>query len=326
KDETKDIKDKDTILDALQFKRQIELQGPPGTGKSYTAKRMAQALTGKLENELDSENAEWQMVQFHPSYNYEDFVRGIQVNPEPAAKTECKGAVEDENKAVQSGQVQYKTVNRIFAEMCETAKMNPTKAYVLIIDEMNRANLPAVLGELIYGLEYRGEEVQTPYAVNNKTGLVVPENLFVIGTMNTADRSIGHIDYAIRRRFAFIDVLPDPNVVPEDAKEHFVSVQKLFLKDYKVNEDGKEENFENAATLSPEYEANHVRIGHSYFMASSKELDLKMQYEVLPILREYLQDGILDDSVDGLKDALASWDAFKKFPPKDEKAENKNSE
>jgi len=293
------------------------LQGPPGTGKSYTAKKIAQALTGKLESELDSENAEWQMVQFHPSYNYEDFVRGIQVNPEPAAKAKDNDegkddAVEDENKAGQSGQVQYKTVNRIFAEMCETAKKNRTQAYVLIIDEMNRANLPSVLGELIYGLEYRGAKVQTPYAVNNKTGLVVPENLFVIGTMNTADRSIGHIDYAIRRRFAFIDVLPSSDTVgnhyidddlKKKAQEYFGKVASLFDE-----------------CLAPEYKKEHVQIGHSYFMASSKEeLNLKMDYEVLPILREYAQDGILDDSVNGLKDALASWKAFQEFSPKDEK-------
>jgi len=254
------------------------------------------------------------MVQFHPSYNYEDFVRGIQVDTDNGEKN--------------AGQVQYQTKDRVFAKMCKAAQDNPSQAYVLIIDEMNRANLPAVLGELIYGLEYRGAEVQTPYAVNNKTGLVVPENLFVIGTMNTADRSIGHIDYAIRRRFAFIDVLPNPNVVPKDAKKHFVSVQKLFLKDYKLeNKDGQEENFKNAATLSPEYEANHVRIGHSYFMASSKgELNLKMQYEVLPILREYAQDGILDDSVDGLKDALASWKAFQSFLQNDGNTDNKTSE
>src|SRR5690606_14650101 len=82
------------------------------------------------------------------------------------------------------------------------------KNYVLIIDEINRANLSSVLGELIYALEYRGEEVQSMYAVDGSNKLILPPNLYIIGTMNTADRSVGHIDYAIKRRFAFVDVLP----------------------------------------------------------------------------------------------------------------------
>src|SRR5690606_7139407 len=94
--------------------------------------------------------------------------------------------------------------------------------YVLIIDEINRANLPAVLGELIYALEYRGEGVDSMYDLDGDTSIILPPNLYIIGTMNTADRSVGHIDYAIRRRFAFVEVLPSAEVinkvVPDDIK------------------------------------------------------------------------------------------------------------
>ena len=108
---------------------------------------------------------------------------------------------DDDNK------VAYETVNRIFGDMCRKAKRRSRKRKIrllLIIDEINRANVSAVLGELIYALEYRGEKVATPYAVGDKKELVIPKNLYVIGTMNTADRTIGQIDYAVRRRFAFI--------------------------------------------------------------------------------------------------------------------------
>ena len=286
------------IIDALLFKKQIVLQGPPGTGKTYTAKQIARALTGQTDTDKDNENKQWQVVQFHPSYNYEDFVRGIQVGSNGEGVT-------------------YTVENRIFAKMCEDAakEENKSKPYVLIIDEMNRANLPSVLGELIYGLEYRGKEIQTPYAVSPKEdkdsdnnggggdtankpegeggskGLTVPENLFVIGTMNTADRSIGHIDYAIRRRFAFIDVNPNSEVLENRGQKAFNAVADLF-------NDGKGDgNDEKVVYLNEGYTKEHVQIGHSYFIAKSKEeLKLKMEYEVLPILREYVQDGILDDT------------------------------
>ncbi|MBD0255518.1 MAG: AAA family ATPase, partial [Cytophagales bacterium] len=156
------------------------------------------------------------------------------------------------------------------------------KNYVLIIDEINRANLSSVLGELIYALEYRGEKVQSMYAVDGKTELVLPPNLYIIGTMNTADRSVGHIDYAIRRRFAFVDVLPqDLSVEMNDkfSKPLFDAVAALFEK-----------------YLSPEFEKKDVQLGHSYFIDKSEEggsMAVRLEYEIKPILREYVKDGIL---------------------------------
>lgn len=158
------------------------------------------------------------------------------------------------------------------------------KNYVLIIDEINRANLSSVLGELIYALEYRGESVESMYAVDGDNKLVLPPNLYIIGTMNTADRSVGHIDYAIRRRFAFVDVLPkdlsDEKEITFD-QALFNQVAKLF-----------DEN------LSPEFNKKEVQLGHSYFIDKSKEKDgismsLRLEYEIRPILLEYVKDGVL---------------------------------
>ncbi|MFM9989240.1 AAA family ATPase [Flavobacterium sp.] len=159
------------------------------------------------------------------------------------------------------------------------------KNFVLIIDEINRANLSSVLGELIYALEYRGEAVDSMYAVNNDTKLILPPNLYIIGTMNTADRSVGHIDYAIRRRFAFVDVLPK-NLKEKQGLHNFnetlfLAVEKLF-----------EEH------TSPEFEVHDVQLGHSYFIDKSDEengagMDIRFEYEIKPILLEYVKDGVL---------------------------------
>lgn len=165
---------------------------------------------------------------------------------------------------------------------------NKSKPFVLIVDEINRANLPSVLGELIYALEYRGESVDSMYELKLEgRKITLPPNLYIIGTMNTADRSVGHIDYAIRRRFAFVDVLPTKEVinqvVPEKddlrnkANRLFDKVADLFTIKY----------------LSSDFKAEQVQLGHSYFLCNKlEELDLKLQYEIKPLLKEYLKDGI----------------------------------
>jgi DNA polymerase III delta prime subunit len=156
------------------------------------------------------------------------------------------------------------------------------KDYVLIIDEINRGNLSSVLGELIYALEYRGEYVESMYEVNKSNKLMLPPNLFIIGTMNTADRSVGHIDYAIRRRFAFVDIQPKDLTSEEGDKFHrdlFDKVSNLFI-----------------TNLSPEFEKKDVQLGHSYFIDKSEEggsIDIRLQYEIKPILNEYVKDAIL---------------------------------
>ena len=251
---------KNEILQLLCQFGQIVFYGPPGTGKTRAAKLLLPELIGADKWE-SLQGDRWDIVQFHPSYNYEDFVRGVQVETDT------------------NGNAVYETVNRIFGEMCERAADDSENYYALIIDEINRANVSAVLGELIYALEYRGDEVQTPYLVNGKRGIIVPEKLYIIGTMNTADRTIGQIDYAVRRRFAFVHIAPDREVVNSNfprAIEIYDMVRELF-----------------DAHLSPDFDAEDVRIGHSYFLADGAKLGNKIIYQVVPILREYVRDGVL---------------------------------
>jgi MoxR-like ATPase len=267
------------------------IQGAPGTGKTYLAKQLALYLkykensltkflngftTGQYtenaffqeEPEINEDDEQIQIVQFHPEYSYEDFVRGI------IADTE-------------NNQIKYEVKDKTLLKIADEALKNQEKSYILIIDEINRANLPAVFGELIYAIEYRDESVNSLYSISEQeTGLeynsiTLPSNLYIIGTMNTADRSIGHIDYAIRRRFTFISLKPDKSILNPEAKEKFEAVQKLFDRD------------DPEAYLSPEYNSDDVAIGHSYFLTNNKSLDLRMEFEVKPILREYLKDGIL---------------------------------
>lgn len=171
---------------------------------------------------------------------------------------------------------------------------------MLVIDEINRANLPAVLGELIYALEYRGRNVQSLYEHPlDGRKILMPSNLYLIGTMNTADRSVGNIDYAIRRRFAFIDILPNRDIVAQqnlkETIDLFDKVAALFVESILAIP----EQWKPSSHLSSDFLAKDVMLGHSYFLAASNEqLELKYRYEILPILNEYIRDGILNKSAE----------------------------
>lgn len=276
----------------LQKKKQIILQGAPGTGKTRLAKQIAQEMTENDENVA--------LIQFHPAYSYEDFVRGIVA------------------KVTENGTVLYEVQNKILAEMAKNALEEQKKAnnegreatpYILIIDEINRANLPAVLGELIYALEYRDEAVESLYALGEgeeARQIILPSNLYIIGTMNTADRSVGHIDYAIRRRFAFVDVLPDKEVVSDVAKSLFKTICELFIKNYDTyNAKDKKPTLERSEHLAPDFRPEDIVIGHSYFIvADENELKTRLQYEIKPLLKEYLKDGILLESARSIIEGL----------------------
>ncbi|MFW6046653.1 MAG: AAA family ATPase [Candidatus Woesearchaeota archaeon] len=278
----------------MRFKKDYHnliIQGPPGTGKTYLAQQLVLYLkekenslakflddfkTGQYaenpffqeEPTINEDDEQVKIVQFHPEYSYEDFVRGI------VAETE-------------NNQIKYEVRDKTLLNIANEALKNQDLSYILIIDEINRANLPAVFGELIYAIEYRDKSVNSLYPITDpETGdeynnIILPNNLYIIGTMNTADRSIGHIDYAIRRRFTFISLNPDGSILNDEAKEKFEAVQKLFYGD------------DPEAHLSPEYNPEDVSIGHSYFLTDDKSLELRMEYEVKPILREYIKDGIL---------------------------------
>lgn len=176
------------------------------------------------------------------------------------------------------------------------------KNYVLIIDEINRANLPSVLGELIYALEYRGKKVESMYSLDeSKNGLLLPPNLYIIGTMNTADRSVGQIDYAIRRRFAFVDMLPEVLTGKIDSfdEELFKKVSALFVANIDQYIDDSSVELIKSEYLSDEFSPEDVWIGHSYFIINDDNREMRLNHEIKPILREYLKDGILKESVNG---------------------------
>lgn len=313
------LHDAEKVLEVIP---QIIFQGPPGTGKTYAAKRLAARILRIPQDSVDQEedtnlgpfhearfgnrqtDNTWEIVQFHPSYGYEDFVRGIEAY------------VPDTLAGGPSG-IGYRTVSRILDRLVRHHRDGTDRGKrpktVLIIDEINRANLGQVLGELIYALEYRGSEVETPYRIKeadptkeSATLSVPPGNFFIVGTMNTADRSIGRIDYAVQRRFAFLQLHPDGRTIKEQngtrsndegddedknkeretekdwAKSLFDCVAELFRQP-----DGKPSSY-----LAPEFLPDDVQVGHTYFLGTRDEVCIKFAYQVYPLLREYVRDGV----------------------------------
>jgi len=264
-----------------EFKRQSISKDPEGQEiYSYAIARYI------YETVIKKQGLEFcKIVQFHPSYTYEDFVRGIEVK------------TNEENTST----VSYEPTHRILSKIALDAEENKDKNYVLILDEINRANLSAVLGELIYALEYRGEDVESMYSVGGSNKISLPDNLYIVGTMNTADRSVGHIDYAIRRRFAFVDVLPkslESELNNGFDTELFNKVSKLFVKSYDPTIDytKNRELLKNSAHLSAEFRPEDVWLGHSYFIKKENAtMDMRLEYEIRPILLEYIKDGVLHE-------------------------------
>ena len=171
----------DDIVGLLLDKGQVILYGPPGTGKTYLAQKLAAALA--------PDPADRTLVQFHPSTSYEDFFEGFRPEEGPG------------------GQIVYRLIPGPLARMAERAAQHPQRRQVMVIDEINRANLPKVLGELLFLFEYRDESISTLYRPDGEFEL--PKSLWFIGTMNTADRSIALVDAALRRRFHFVPFFPD---------------------------------------------------------------------------------------------------------------------
>lgn len=169
----------DEVLELLADKGQVVFYGPPGTGKTFIAKQLARAIAPDPELR--------RVVQFHPSTSYEDFFEGYRPSTDA------------------SGNLSYSLTRGPLAELAEHAEHDP-RSHVLVIDELNRANIPKVLGELLFLLEYRDETIVPLY---RPEGFRLPPNLWVLATMNTADRSIATIDAALRRRFHFVPIFPD---------------------------------------------------------------------------------------------------------------------
>jgi len=229
----------------IERKKQAILYGTPGTGKTYIARKLAEHLS--------STDGFWELVQFHPAYTYEDFIQGIH----PKAGT--------------NGQLDYPLVPGRFLQFCKKAQSYEGSC-VLIIDEINRANLAQVFGELMYLLEYRSEKIQL--AGGNKP-FWIPENVYLIGTMNTADRSISLVDHALRRRFAFLPLPPNYQILERYYKETDFPTQGLIKALKFVNQE-----------LDEDY-----KVGISFFLNLkgnfAEQIEDIWQMEIEPYLKEY---------------------------------------
>ena len=176
-----DVEFLERVEKLLEDKRQVIFQGPPGTGKTYTAKNLAACLAGSEERV--------RLVQFHPSYAYEDFVQGYRprlIDRQPG----------------------FDLKDGPLLDMAKMARRDPEQKHFLVIDEINRGNLAKVFGEMYFLLEYRDEQMRLQYSESGET-FAMPPNLYIIGTMNTADRSIALVDLALRRRFYFVEFHPN---------------------------------------------------------------------------------------------------------------------
>jgi 5-methylcytosine-specific restriction protein B len=263
------------IAELLWERKQVIFYGPPGTGKTYLAKTLARHLT---------EDGAVRLVQFHPSYTYEDFFEGFR----PKAADSGTGALS------------FELTPGPFRLFAETAKANPTTPYILIIDEINRANLAKVFGELYFLLEYRDEAISLQYSP--KEEFTLPPNLFIIGTMNTADRSIARIDNAMRRRFAFIEL--DPRIPPVQGL-----LSRWLEKQGLPNEPGFLLDVLNERLADAD-----AAIGPSYLMRSSiydraDGLERVWRYEIMPLLEDlfYGQADLRDNyGLESLRRAIES--------------------
>lgn len=265
----------DKLKGVLEHKKNIILQGAPGVGKTWSARRLAYSIMGERDDERIG------FVQFHQNYSYEDFVMGYKPNS-------------DGGFDLQRG---------IFYKFCIKAANDPDRKYFFIIDEINRGNLSKIFGELLmliekdYRFNYKeGKGTRITLAYNNER-FAVPENLYIIGMMNTADRSLAMIDYALRRRFSFYPMAPGFDSDGFKYYQETLDNDKFNLLIDKVKELNKDIVADGSLGLGFE-------IGHSYFCNQEAVTDVWLRsvvnYEIVPMLEEYWFDN---------RDKVDEWSA-----------------
>lgn len=247
----------DTLVAVLKNKKNIILQGAPGVGKTFAAKRLAYSIMG------EKDEGRIEFVQFHQNYSYEDFMMGY--------------------KPVNDG---FELKYGIFYRFCQKAANQPDKDFFFIIDEINRGNMSKIFGELLMLIErdYRGTKATLAY---NGMTFSVPKNLYIIGMMNTADRSLAMIDYALRRRFSFFDIEPGFDSAGFMKYQQGLDNETLSLLVSKVQELNKDIALDKSL-------GKGFCIGHSYFCGQTECTDEWMRaivdYDILPMLSEYWFD------------------------------------
>ena len=264
-----DVKCLQEIERLLESKGQIIFYGPPGTGKTYVAREIARYYT---------EEDGFEIVQFHPSYTYEDFVEGYRPH-------------------LHDGQPGFDIVPGPLRLIADKARKNPETKYVLLIDEINRGNIAKVFGELYFLLEYRDEAISLQY--NREEKFSLPENLWLIGTMNTADRSIALLDSALRRRFYFFPFFPD--------EEPIASLLRRWLEDNKPEHSWLADVVDRVNELLGD---RHGAIGPSYFLRDDLDDDWIVtiwKHAILPYLAEQFfgeEDRLRDFQLDVVRKSI----------------------
>ena len=241
------------ICELLDDKKQVIFQGPPGTGKTYVARELARHLAGSDQRVA--------LVQLHPSFAYEDFVQGFR-------------------PVLESGQPGFARADGPLLRAAEQARSDAKERHFLIIDEINRGNIAKVFGELYFLLEYRDEEIRLQYHGSMDSPFSLPRNLYIIGTMNTADRSIALVDLALRRRFYFVDFHPN--------EEPIKGLLRRWLRDRAPNMGMVADVVDRANLIMEEHGAS---IGPSYFLKNDLDdhaVARIWRHSVLPYIEECL--------------------------------------
>ena len=254
-----DEEEYDTLVNLIRTKKNVILQGAPGVGKTFAAKRLAYSMMGVKDQERVM------MIQFHQSYSYEDFIMGFR--PSESGFELKKGA---------------------FYNFCKKAEIDSDNDYFFIIDEINRGNLSKIFGELFMLIESdkRGIQLQLLYSDEK---FAVPKNVYIIGMMNTADRSLAMLDYALRRRFAFYEMRPGFNT---DGFRDY----RMSLGNEKFDKLIHAVEALNNAISADDSLGEGFCIGHSYFCNLTTEsitdrtLSGIVEYELIPMLKEYWFD------------------------------------